>query len=327
MKKNVERAISSEERIRRAEEIYNRRKMQNGVRVATTSVNSMPHERYKLYKKLILQIAICFVIYFIFYLIKNSNYIFSEDVVNKTKQFLSYDINFNNAYNKIVEYYNNNFKSYINGINETTQTNNVNEEMQNMQVTTNEETKEGNKENSEETGIGGGNAEELNIIEEKNTSIAENTVEVSEEPKIELSQMEIDANEIKSNYSLILPLTGYTVTSRYGPRTATTVVSANHAGIDIGANEGTVFVAAMEGKVITATKGETYGNHILIENNDVITLYAHCKKLYVKEGDMVAQGQKIGEVGSTGNATGPHLHFEIRKSGRTVNPEYILNFG
>ena len=65
MNLKVERAISSEERIRRAEEIYNRRKMQNGVRVATTSVNSLPHERYKLYKKLILQISICFVIYFI----------------------------------------------------------------------------------------------------------------------------------------------------------------------------------------------------------------------------------------------------------------------
>lgn len=320
MNLKVERAISSEERIRRAEEIYNRRKMQNGVRVATTSVNSLPHERYKLYKKLILQISICFVIYFIFYLIKNSNYIFSEEVVNKTKQFLSYDINFNNAYNKIVEYYNNNFKSYIDGINETTQTNIVNEEEQNLDGTANEEVKGNEQENSEQTGIGGGNAEELNIIEQTNTATEENTVAVAEEPKVELSQMEIDANEIKSNYSLILPLTGYTVTSRYGSRTATAVVSANHAGIDIGANEGTVFVAAMEGKVITATKGETYGNHILIENNDVITLYAHCKELYVKEGDMVTQGQKIGEVGSTGNATGPHLHFEIRKSRKNRKP-------
>lgn len=322
----MERAISSEERIRRAEEIYNRRKMQNGVRVATTKVSSSAHEKYKLYKKLILQIAICFVIYFIFYLIKNSNYIFSEDVINKTKQFLEYDINFSNAYNQIIEYYNNNIKVYIEEISNE-ETNVVNEEQVN-EIVEQEQLNEGeNIENQEEAGIGGGEQEELNIIEQVGNS-EEQTIEVAkEESTLQLSQMEIDANEIKANYSLILPLTGYTVTSRYGPRTATEVVSANHAGIDIGANEGTVFIAAMEGKVITATEGKTYGNHILIENNDVITLYAHCKTLYVKEGDSIVQGQQLGEVGSTGNATGPHLHFEIRKAGRTVNPEYILNFG
>lgn len=329
--KKVERAISSEERIRRAEEIYNRRKMQNGVRVATTRLSSPTHEKYKLYKKLILQISICFVIYFIFYLIKNSNYIFSEDVINKTKQFLSYDINFSNAYNQIIEYYNNNIKTYVENINSEEETNTIEGEEQNIEQTTNEEIKNSQEnieeQNKEESGIGGGNAEELNITDQTNKADEEITQVVSQETQVQLSQMEIDANDIKSNYSLILPLTGYTVTSRYGPRTATEIVSANHAGIDIGANEGTVFIAAMEGRVITATEGRTYGNHILIENNDVITLYAHCKTLYVKEGESVVQGQQLGEVGSTGNATGPHLHFEIRKAGRTVNPEYILNFG
>lgn len=70
----------------------------------------------------------------------------------------------------------------------------------------------------------------------------------------------------------------------------------------------------------------TIGNHIKIKNGDVITLYAHCKKIYVKVGDYIKQGQEIGEVGSTGNVTGPHLHFEIRKSDRYVNPELILKF-
>ena len=56
------------------------------------------------------------------------------------------------------------------------------------------------------------------------------------------------------------------------------------------------------------------------------TIYAHCKTLYVKKGDIITQGQKIGEVGQTGNATGPHLHFEIRKAGRKVNPEYVMTF-
>lgn len=65
--------------------------------------------------------------------------------------------------------------------------------------------------------------------------------------------MELDAKEIKEKYSMILPLTGYTTTSRYGPRTPTDIVSADHKGIDIGANEGTVFVAAMSGTVTVAS--------------------------------------------------------------------------
>ena len=120
-------------------------------------------------------------------------------------------------------------------------------------------------------------------------------VEVKEEP---LSQMEIDALDIKNNYSLIIPLKGV-ISSRYGPRTPTEIVSANHKGIDIAVNEGTVFVAAMDGKVTTASSYGSYGNHIFIQNGDVITVYAHCKKLYVKEGDIVVKGQNLGEVGQT----------------------------
>ena len=87
----MERAISAEERIRKAEEIYLRRKMNTGVRVSSSNVNTKIKSKpeYNLYKKLILQIAICLLIYFIFYLIKNSNYIFSENVIAKTREYLS----------------------------------------------------------------------------------------------------------------------------------------------------------------------------------------------------------------------------------------------
>ena len=63
-----------------------------------------------------------------------------------------------------------------------------------------------------------------------------------------------------------------------------------------------------------------------IQNGDVITLYAHCSEIYVNEGSHVLQGQEIAEVGSTGNVTGPHLHFEIRRNDTLVNPEDIVNF-
>lgn len=309
----MERTVSAEERIRRAEEIYQRRRMQSDVRVPTSNVNTKKNAEYRMFKKLILQIVICLLIYFIFYLIKNSNYIFSEDVINKTRKFLSYDINFQELYNQVGEYYNNNIKVIIDNqeeefneiVNETQEI--VNEEVANEQV---------------EAGIGGGEeGEELLANEVIQTSADEQ--EVTEET--ELTQMEIDANNIKQNYSLIIPLKG-TISSRFGPRTATEIVSANHAGIDIAVNEGTVFVAAMEGTVTFVSSEGGYGNHVYIEKDDVTTVYAHCKTIYVKEGDTISQGQQIGEVGQTGNATGPHLHFEIRKENRVVNPEYILSF-
>lgn len=310
----MEKAISSEERIRRAEEIYNRRRTQTGVRVPTSRVNTTTKDKYRLYKKLMLQIAICFVIYFIFYLIKNSNYIFSEDFINKTREFLSYDINFGNIYNSAIEYYNNNLKGQF--------ITNVQEDVNIVQDTNveviNEIQEENTNANSEEqAGIGGG--------EDETQPLNEQVKEASSQTTVQLSQMEIDANEIKQKYNLILPLVG-TVTSRYGPREGNEIISSNHGGIDIGVNEGTVFVAAMAGTVTKASGEGSYGNHLFIQDGDVITVYAHCKTLYVKEGDIISQGQKLGEVGQTGNATGPHLHFEIRKGDRTVNPEYVLTF-
>lgn len=68
------------------------------------------------------------------------------------------------------------------------------------------------------------------------------------------------------------------------------------------------------------------GNHVKIVDGDVMTVYAHCKTIYVNEGDKINQGQQIGEVGTTGNTTGPHLHFEIRKENRYVDPDLILKF-
>ena len=310
----MDRVLSPEERIRRAEEIYNRRRMQNGVRVSSSKVNSTISEKYRLYKKLILQIAICFMLYFILYLIKNSNYIFSDSFINKTKEFLSYDINFQEIYNSTVDYYNKNMKSYFFNnqvlVNETENTNTI-EENTNSIIDEKEKTSV-----NEVGGIGGG--EDNTITTSTNSS--EDEIEV-----VQLSQMEIDAKNIKDNYDLILPLKG-TVSSRYGPRQGSKIISSNHAGIDIAANEGTVFVAAMSGTCILASSEGSYGNHLFIQDGDVITVYAHCKKLYVKQGDKITQGQELGEVGQTGNATGPHLHFELRKEDRTVNPELVLSF-
>lgn len=325
----MERVLSSEERIRRAEEIYNRRKMQNDVRVYSNSrnVKIKSGTDYSLFKKMILQILICLLIYFIFYLVKNSNYIFSENVMNKTKEFLNYDIDFSQVYNSCMEYYENNLKGIFSLENNKKENEiQINEQNEN---TIQEENTQDSKENVTEGGIGGGDINEI-VADEKaqNDNESNETKEASadeENNTVPLSQMEIDANDIKSKINFILPLRGV-ITSRYGPRTPTDIVSANHAGIDIAANKGTVFISATDG-VVTSVSGEGgYGNHVCIKNDDVMILYAHCETIYVKEGETISQGQKIGEVGETGNATGPHLHFEVRKENRTVNPEYILAF-
>lgn len=95
-----------------------------------------------------------------------------------------------------------------------------------------------------------------------------------------------------------------------------------HTGIDIGAPSGTTIVAAHNGKVISV-KYQNYGygyNVIVDHGGGYVTLYAHCSRIDVKEGDVVARGQAIAAVGTTGNSTGNHLHFEVRVNGKQMNP-------
>lgn len=94
-----------------------------------------------------------------------------------------------------------------------------------------------------------------------------------------------------------------------------------HTGMDIGARSGTDIVAAASGTVIMAKYYGGYGNCIIIDHGGgMSTLYAHMSAYVAKNGDYVAAGQVIGKVGSTGNSTGPHLHFEVRVNGQHTNP-------
>lgn len=309
----MERTMSVEEKIRRAEEIYARR--QEGIqrRTATVTVNNENKKDIKLLKKMIIQIVISLLIYLVIYIIQNNNYIFSEEFLKEANEILSYDMNFAQIYENVkqnVEQGINKIKGDNQGIVENTENSN-----------------ESIIDNNNENAIGG--AEE-NIIE--NTSETQDTNEVQNNEQtseqntstIELSQEEQDIANIKATTTFIKPVEG-TISSKFGQREPTTsTVPKNHTGVDIAANMGTKILAATGGEVVLASEEGDYGKHLKIQIGEVSIIYAHCNNLYVKQGDQITQGQEIAEVGSTGNSTGPHLHFEIRISERTIDPEKIL---
>lgn len=113
------------------------------------------------------------------------------------------------------------------------------------------------------------------------------------------------------------------VTSPYGWRTCPFHGRELHPALDIGAPEGSAIIAAGSGKVIYVGYRGGYGNTVMIDHGDgVVTLYPHqaAGAIRVSVGQQVERGERIGGVGSTGNATGPHLHFEVRVNGSPRNP-------
>jgi len=100
-----------------------------------------------------------------------------------------------------------------------------------------------------------------------------------------------------------------------------------HFGTDIAVYTGTPFYDFADGRVIHAWYSPSWGQYILLYHGDgIYTRYAHASVLYVQAGDMVEMGQRIGRVGSTGESTGPHLHFELRVDGKYRNAEFYVRF-
>lgn len=102
----MEKTLSPDERIRRAEEIYYRRMQDNNKKSARVNVSNK--KNFGMFKKLLLQIIICALIYGVFYIIKSTNYIFSEDVIQKLNQILSYDVDIKNLYEQYINSFTNN---------------------------------------------------------------------------------------------------------------------------------------------------------------------------------------------------------------------------
>ena len=130
---------------------------------------------------------------------------------------------------------------------------------------------------------------------------------------------------LELEYLFIWPVIGR-ISSPYGNRRSPiTGRQQFHTGIDITSPRGTPVRAAMSGRVITVTRNNVYGNYIVIGHHSGLrTMYAHLNTTRVRAGDYVETGQSIGDVGTTGISTGPHLHFGVFRNGVTVNPRSFL---
>lgn len=290
----MEKALNEMEKIKKAEEIAYRRQYPN------EKFENVDKEKKTYFgSKILLEGLILINITIIVFCVQNKDEIFSE---NFLQRIASYQIDIKQ-----------NLDSFVNSIinvpedatifeNNTSTGNVTNTNTENISEA---KTIENNLE--EQVAIGGGNE-----VEETKEEIIENN--------------ENDSEKVKNNYDLTRPISG-TVTSRFGTRESTNKkINGYHTGTDIAVNSGTEILAANSGEVILVSSEGDYGKHLKIQDGDLITLYAHCSKILVKEGQKVNKGEKIALVGSTGNSTGPHLHFEVRYQNRYVNPQEIFEF-
>lgn len=168
-------------------------------------------------------------------------------------------------------------------------------------------------------------AQTLETLRDKLASVAS----AIEERSGRLNQIEsamVDVRAEARTVPTVAPIQNGSHSSDYGARRDPFNGEASfHPGIDFVAPTGTVFAAAATGVVVSARPVPEYGNMIEIDHgNGLTTRYAHASHLDVHEGELVVKGQAIGRVGSTGRSTGPHLHFEVRQHGQTLNPEKFL---
>ncbi len=131
---------------------------------------------------------------------------------------------------------------------------------------------------------------------------------------------------IKSTAKILCPIENPRYTSYFGYRISPiTSKWAFHTGLDIAAAEGTKIRAAFSGTVTKTGEDSVAGKYIFLTHSDgFVTFYCHCSEIVAEQGANIRQGETIAKVGSTGNSTGPHLHFEVRKDGIRYNPLHLL---
>ena len=164
--------------------------------------------------------------------------------------------------------------------------------------------------------------------DEDTVKVAKKTVKksieiaIEKKEKEEAEKREKESHTVQGVYLQVTPVSGI-ITSRFGNRES--IRSSGHTGLDIAAPYGTSIKAAASGTVTFAGYSGGYGYVVKMSHgNGVETYYGHCSKLYVSAGQKIDAGDVIAAVGSTGNSTGNHLHFEVRVNGSEVNPQNYL---
>lgn len=162
---------------------------------------------------------------------------------------------------------------------------------------------------------------DLETVEVAKVSVEQTVNEMQEEQRRNEEEKSI-LSKVNGINLKALPVTGR-ISSRFGVRSS--LRRSTHTGLDIACTTGTDIKVAATGTVTFAKYNGAYGNLVKVSHgNGVETWYAHCSKIYAKVGEEVSSGDVIAAVGSTGNSTGPHLHFEIRINGTPVNPQNYL---
>ena len=242
---------------------------------------------YGMKNKLLFHLLLMFNIFVLVFVIQNKDYVFSND--------------FNNQINEWMLKLSNYVKSMVYEIEKEENKNTVENDSEIL-----------NEKN--ETGI------------VSNEDIQDDENKINEIQSSSASLMEEDVKNLKNIYKFVNPISGV-ISSEFGARESKYQnVRGYHTGIDVASETGTPIVASMEGIVEEVSSYGDYGNHLKIRCNNVTTLYAHCSEIFVKKGQIVGMGQLIAAVGSTGNSTGPHLHFEIRIDDRFVDPGKVIKF-
>lgn len=161
---------------------------------------------------------------------------------------------------------------------------------------------------------------EKEVTEESIKLAKEKAEQDLENKKAEKKQQEIDAKTINGIYIACTPVSVGRISSRYG--SVESIRDHVHQGLDIAAAYGTPIKSAADGTVISTGRSGGYGNLVIVDHgNGVQTYYGHCSSITSYVGQQVKAGDVIAKVGSTGNSTGNHLHFEIRLDGKQINPE------
>lgn len=169
------------------------------------------------------------------------------------------------------------------------------------------------------------------------TETQKNEAETQEEASVfaggkDLDFTSLDALEgicfdnVDVGFEMTEPLGNYEISSSFGYRIGPISGQPGiHTGLDMAAPYGEKILAAADGTVVDASWDDSYGNYIKIRHdNNTVTIYAHCSSLVACEGERVKTGDVIAKVGSTGDSTGNHLHFEVRKDNIRINPSYLL---